>query len=281
MPQPLARRQLLLGAVASLAPALSRATWALPPMQLAFEERFAGPASFYDPASGQGRWKTNYWFGDQKDQSSRCLPNERQIYVDRAYCGIDPFATGKGGLKITAARNGRPDDPKLFNPYTGRTKPVPYTSGLITTETSFQQRYGYFEATVAFPQVRGCWPAFWLLGPPHSDHAGDELDVVEWVASNPKRLFFNAHVAGQAQAAWASGFDTARPNAYGVLWTKDALTWFVNGVKAHERPNPGLHQPMYLLLNLAIGGWDNNLPEDPAGFPASMTISSVKAYRLA
>ena len=102
MPQPLARRQLLLGAVASLAPALSRATSALPPMQLAFEERFAGPASFYDPASGQGRWKTNYWFGDQKDQSSRCLPNERQIYVDRAYCGIDPFATGKGGLKITA-----------------------------------------------------------------------------------------------------------------------------------------------------------------------------------
>jgi beta-glucanase (GH16 family) len=276
----LARRQLLAAAAASLAAPLARATGALPRMQPTFAEDFAGPVSFYDPATGKGRWKTNYWFGDQKDQSSRCLPGERQIYVDRAYCGIDPFAVGKGSLKIIAARNARPGDARLFDPYTGRTRPVPYTSGLITTEKSFQQRYGYFEASMAFPQVRGCWPAFWLLGPPGSPHAGDEIDAVEWVASNPKRLFFNAHLAGQAQATWADGFDTRRPNAYGVLWTKDSLAWFVNGDKVHERPNPGLHQPMYLLLNLAIGGWDNNLPEDPSGFPASLQISSVKAYRL-
>lgn len=280
MPHQIDRRQLLVAAATAPATASFAAAAPAPGLQLTFQERFAGPVSFYNPATGKGRWKTNYWFGDQKDQSSRALPNERQIYVDSAYCGVDPFVLTKAGLKIVADKNRRPNDPRLFDPYTGRVKPIPYTSGLLTTEASFQQRYGYFEAALTFPLVRGCWPAFWLLGPPHSDHAGDELDVVEWVASNPKRLFFNAHLGGKGQASWIDGFEPSRTNTFGLLWTRERLAWFVNGAKVQERANPGIHQPMYLLLNLAIGGWDGNLPEDPAGFPASALISWVKAYKL-
>ena len=252
-----------------------------PPLEASFSETFDRPMSFYDRRTRGGRWKTNYWFGDQGDASSRSLPAEKEIYVDRGFCGIDPFVRSREGLKIIAARNPDPTDARMFNPYTGRKSPLPYTSGIITTETSFRQRYGYFEATMRFPQVRGCWPAFWLLGPPNGPNAGDEIDVVEWVASNPHRLFFNAHFGGKAEAAWVDGYDTDRPNTYGVLWTAKDLAWFVNGKPVHSRANPGLHQPMYMLLNLAIGGWDNNLPEDPNGFPAALVISSVRAYRLA
>lgn len=246
-----------------------------------FSETFDRPLDLYDPRTKSGRWKSNYWFGAQDDVSSRALPDERQVYVDEQFCGVNPFVQGRDGLRIVAAKNERLDDARLFNPYTGRTAPIPYTSGLLTTETSHRQLYGYFEALMSFPQVKGCWPAFWLLGPPHSANAGDEIDVIEWVASNPKRLFFNAHAEGKANAVWYDGYDTAKPHAYGVLWTREQLAWFVNGKKVHERANPGLHQPMYLLLNLAIGGWDNNLPEDPKGFPASLLISSVKAYQVA
>ena len=251
-----------------------------PPLEVSFSETFARPISFYDPRTRAGRWKTNYWFGNQQDASSRALPAEKEIYVDAGYCGINPFVRTGQGLKIVAAKNANPADPRLFNPYTGRTTPLPYTSGIITTERSFRQRYGYFEATMSFPQVRGCWPAFWLLGPPDSPNAGDEIDVIEWVASNPRRLFFNAHFGGKAEATWVDGFDTAQPNTYGVLWTPANLAWFVNGKPVHSRRNPGLHQPMYMLVNLAIGGWDNNLPEDPSGFPCALVVSSVKAYRL-
>ncbi|HEY3694291.1 glycoside hydrolase family 16 protein [Phenylobacterium sp.] len=283
------RRQILGAAATPLAASLAAAPLAasfaenrsgVPGLRLSFQERFAEPVSFYDPVTRAGRWKTNYWFGDQSDQSSRSLPDERQIYVDRSYCGISPFVPAKGGLRILADKNRRPDDARLFSPYTGRVKPFAYTSGLLTTETSFRQRYGYFEATMAFPQVRGCWPAFWLLGPPHTDHAGDELDVVEWVASNPRRLFLSAHIGGKGQSTWVDGFETRAPVAYGLLWTRDKLKWFVNGKQVHERPNPGIHQPMYMLLNLAIGGWDGNLPEDPGGFPAALLITSVEAYAL-
>lgn len=277
----LPRRSVLLAAASALTTSFTGAATALPRMRLTFEEKFAEPVSFHDSATGDGRWKTNYWFGDQTDQSSRSLPNERQIYVDRAYCGVDPFELTQSGLKIVAARNLRPQDPKLFDPYTGRTRPKPYTSGLITTERSFSQRYGYFEAVMQFPAVRGCWPAFWLLGKPHTPRAGDEIDVVEWVASNPKRLFFNVHFGGSARATWVDGFNTQRPTAYGMLWTPQSIAWYVDGAKVDERPNPGLHSPMYMLLNLAIGGWDMNLPEDANGFPAAVLISSVKAFELA
>lgn len=276
------RRQVLAGGV--LAPLAGAARAAPAPGISAapsFSETFGAPLSVVDRATGKGRWKTNYWFGDQNAACSRSLPQEKEIYVDREFCGIDPFRQSEAGLTIIAAKNARPSDPRLFNPYTGRKQPFPYTSGLITTETSFRQRYGYFEARMSFPQVRGCWPAFWLLGPPNGPHAGDEIDVIEWVASNPKRLFFNAHLAGQANSKWIDGYDTARLMTYAVLWTPDRLAWMVNGSKVHEQANPGLHEPMYMLLNLAIGGWDNNLPEDPSGFPAALHVASVKAYRLA
>jgi beta-glucanase (GH16 family) len=271
----LTRRQMIVAAAA--ASQAGGAAHAAPPAGV------SPRPSFFDNFSGgldRARWKTNYWFGDQKDASSRAIPNERQIYVDQTYCGISPFRASPAGLVITADKNRDPADPKLFDPYTGRKSPRPYTSGLITTETSFNQRYGYFEAKMSFPRTRGCWPAFWLLGPPNSDHAGDEIDIIEWVASNPRRLFFTTHLAGAAKATWVDGFDTAKPVRYGLLWTPERLEWFVDGRSVHQRPNPGLNAPMYMLVNLAVGGWDQNLPEDPSGFPASMTVASVSAFPL-
>lgn len=246
-----------------------------------FVETFDEPVSFYHPERKDGRWKTNYWFGDQKTAASRSLPKEKQIYVDQPYCGIDPFWQGRGGMQIQAFKNPKPEDPRTFNPYTGGKAPLPYVSGILTTETSFHQRYGYFEAQMAFPQVRGCWPAFWLLGPPHGRHAGDEIDVVEWVASNPRRLFFHAHLNGKAEGGWKDGYNTAVPHTYGVLWTRREIVWYVDDEEVFRRRNRGLHRPMYMLLNLAIGGWDQNLPEDPQGFPATLLIGDVRAYSLA
>lgn len=246
-----------------------------------FLEDFSAPISFYDPATRAGRWKTNYWFGNPADASSRALPRELQIYVDQAYCGVDPFWQGRGGLQIQAFKNPRPEDPRTFDPYTGGRTPLPYCSGLITTETSFRQRYGYFEAMLAFPQVRGCWPAFWLLGPPHTRRAGDEIDVVEWIASRPERLYFHTHLRGRSDGGWRHGDSTAAPHLYGVLWNRREFVWYVDDMEVFRRPNRGLHQPMYMLLNLAIGGWEHNPADDPASFPASLLIGRVAAYALA
>ena len=36
-------------------------------------------------------------------------------------------------------------------------------SGKITTEGTFDQQFGRFEARLSLPDARGSWPAFWLL----------------------------------------------------------------------------------------------------------------------
>jgi beta-glucanase (GH16 family) len=51
-------------------------------------------------------------------------------------------------------------------------------------------------------------------------------------------------------------------------------------VKRQPTP-PDMNKPMYMLLNLAVGGaWPGN-PDDTTGWPARYSIDYVRAYRFA
>ena len=108
------------------------------------------PESFYAGGEGSvlGR-KTKY-------------NGEQQIYVDPGYegrgmvpLGLNPFKVRDGVLSIVASRI--PSDLKemLFS--------NEYVSGVLTTQKSFSQKYGYFEIRAKIPLGTGVWPAFWLL----------------------------------------------------------------------------------------------------------------------
>ena len=160
-------------------------------LTLTFEESFTGPLSLWDPRSGTGRWKTCYWFGWQPpgqgcvDKSSRTIDTDGSQYVlvDWTYNKVNPFQLSNGLLTIEAARNAYPDDPKTA----GRA----YTTGVITSEPSFSQRYGYFEIRTQLPAGSGLWPAFWMVP---ADHAVPfELDVMENHGSDPNTIYCTAH----------------------------------------------------------------------------------------
>jgi len=38
-----------------------------------------------------------------------------------------------------------------------------YAAGEVSTFTNFRRQYGYFEARMKYPPVKGLWPAFWLM----------------------------------------------------------------------------------------------------------------------
>jgi beta-glucanase (GH16 family) len=253
-----------------------------------FADDFTRPLSLYHPAaSPQGRWKTNYWFADQSDYAgaaSRSLPGEKQLYVDPTANGVNPFHIRDGILEIRAEKSPR-SDPGFASPYPNgliaKGAPFPYTSGLITTERSFRQRYGYFEARMAFPRGRGLWPAFWLLPETHDDATHDEIDVVEWVGVEPNRLLFTAH--GPENGGSLARDDFTSPydfHTYGLLWTPKRLVWYVDQREVRTVTGHHLHRPMYMLLNLAVGGWDGNDKEDPSVFPATLRVDSVRAFGL-
>ena len=229
---------------------------------LTFSEDFQKELSLYDKQTNPaGRWKTNYDFGWQQGASSRTLNDEAEVYVDRNYNSVNPFTISGHALTITAERNREPKDPK--------TGGKPFTSGLLTTSTSFSQLYGYFEMRAKLPADPGAWPAFWLVT--HLNPAittpqhGYEIDVMELLGNDPRQIYCSLHWPNKTGGASAQSFpvsvaNTGMPHTYGVLWSKNSIVWYVNDVEVARKDNFYMQRPMYILTNLALGGWNNNRP---------------------
>jgi beta-glucanase (GH16 family) len=230
---------------------------------LTFDEEFNG---FRAAPDGTARWTTvggNGW---------RTLPanHEAEFYSDSTV-GANPFATAHGGLTITAAPG-----PNAAG--------LPYVSGIITTAHSFSQLYGYFEVRARLPAGRGLWPAIWLLP---SDHSWPpELDIMEMLGSDPSVIFVGTHsIVGNHVAATTTRVDVGDTtddfHLYAVNWTAQTITWYFDGRPIFREPTPAdLHRPMYLLINLAVGGvgsWPGP-PEADTPFPARLRISYVRIF---
>lgn len=229
---------------------------------------------------------------------------ERQWYPNHRYAPlieVQPWRVEERELVIRATRTpdhlrqhvgyGPDDNPSLeaqFGPAW-----YDYLSGRLATHRSFSQTYGYFEAEMKLPAGRGLWPAFWLL--PLSGAWPPEIDVVEVLGHAPKTVFQTLHWADPPGAGpdhhksnhfQGDDFDSSTGyHRYGVLWTPEKVEFFLDG--AHTRTfatPPDMHQPFYMIVNLAVGGsWPESAaggPPDPAAVPAEMRIRSVRAWSL-
>lgn len=229
-----------------------------------------------------GPFRTRYWFGNG-GISSRSIGGatgkELQVYSDKAYNGVDPFDQWGDSLIITA-RPAVGSDPELGG--------KPYTSGLITTEKTFSQRYGRFVMKASLPMGAGLWPAFWLL--PYADmtiktaQKLSEIDIMECLGT-PRVYFTGHHVslpkvgnvpAGQSQSV--KDMPVNYMHEYALEWTKDTVSWFVDGQMVRSIANIGWHEPMYMLANLAVGGWAGAV--DAKALPARLQIDYIRAYQL-
>ena len=253
------------------------------PLVLTFSEEFTGDGlDIYHPVHRPtGKWKTKYDHGDQKGASSRILNDELQVYSDLEFNEVDPFAIADGVLSIRASKLQRLADP--------RNKDRQFASGLITSSPSFHQAYGYFEMRARLPIGDGLWPAFWLLAPYHPDITAPqypgEIDVVELLGRDASTIYCSVHWPtrpdfGEKKSTTLSVRSQAGSwRSYGVLWTKQHLVWYVDDAEVARTPNPGLHRPMYILVNLAIGGSWGGPPSSKTIFPADFKIDYIRAYR--
>ena len=248
-------------------------------MHLTFDDEF-NSLSLYNGVSGT--WNPTYGYSsDLNNFASHVHGEEKQIYVDPAFTGTtsgalgaNPFSIQDGILNITAA----PTSPALADALGG----YQYTSGLITTQQTFQQTYGYFEMSARLPDGQGLWPAFWLL--PAGGWGPPEIDVVEMLGNNPSTIYTTAHstVTGQLQStSFASNVaDTSAGfHTYGVDWEPDQITWYFDGQQIAQTATPAdMHSPMYMLANLAVGGNWPGSPDATTAFPANMQIDYIRAY---
>jgi Ca2+-binding RTX toxin-like protein len=225
-------------------------------------------------------WRTSYaWSGP----ASYSLAGEQQVYVDPSFSGLpgsqasaplglNPFSIQNGHLVITAQPL-----PASDAPYVGGHQ---FSSGMISTQNSFAQTYGYFQMTATLSGTPGAWPAFWML--PTNPHGLDtELDVLESLGTHPDQSHWGARSStGPDQGYWSNTANlTAGQHTFAVEWTPYTLTFFVDGAEVGQMATPSdMNTAMYMIANLAIGGsWAGNAAPDAT---ASVTLDSITAYQL-
>lgn len=251
------RPLLALGLACLLAPPrpASAAEWDRPGWRLTFHDEFDG--STVDTA----QWVKRYKWGEAP------VNGELQAYVD------DAFEVRDGVLSIVGERRSAS--------YAGQT--FDYASGVLCSR--LEQKYGYFEARLKVPAGQGLWPAFWLLGKTGSPGVS-EIDVQEILGSEPSRANLSVHWGtdygtGHRQDAtsWLGPDFSADFHVFGLEWSQDALVWTIDGVERKRHTGPGVPQvPMYVILNLAIGGNWPGPPDDTTPFPARYQVDYVRVY---
>jgi beta-glucanase (GH16 family) len=228
---------------------------------------------------------TKTWLGyDWIVKRTQTSAHEQQLYVDPDYkglttapLGLNPFVVETGILHIVANRVPETIRAKLSG--------YEFTSGVLTTRKSFSQRYGYFEARIKVPSTQALLPAFWLM--PIVNTWPPELDIMEAPTHQKDIIQNTVHWVGANGAATASACKINYPNyskdfhQYGALWTAEKIVYYIDRVPVSQIATPpGLNVPMFMQLNLAVGGDWIGAANANTPIPAEMLVDNVVAYSV-
>ena len=202
------------------------------------------------------------------------------------------------GLLVIEARPQHKLNPRYrpgSNRWQSKREWIDYTSASLTTRGLQEFKYGKFEMRARIDTRLGSWPAFWTLGTERL-HLGwpacGEIDIMEYYTGTVLANIMNRH--GQ----WSTVKEPIVKHG-GELWSKEFHRWtmewdeqkidlFLDGVRMNHLdltqgeytdPENPFHQPVYLILNQAIGATGG----DPAQtkFPIRYEIDWVRVYQRA
>lgn len=172
-----------------------------------------------------------------------------------------------------------------------------FTSGAVDTYGKFAFTYGRVEVRARLPRMgQGIWPAVWMLGSgcnplgqpcPWPTGPASEIDVLEAVSS-PTTLYTNLRHGTSVGTSLSTG-PAARAvddlsddfHTFAVEWDPGAVVrWYLDDELVDERRVPGaFDQPMYLLVNTAVGGDWPGAPDATTPFPQHFDVDFVRVYQ--
>jgi len=182
---------------------------------------------------------------------------------------------------------------------------IPYSVGWVSTASSYNTKYGYFEISCKIPKGEGIWNAFWLASnydwPP-------EIDMFEFWTHKPWYNIFNTNqrkmksgiyagsesntkkfplgIFGKSDLAIRSGFTrlpkniTETFNKYAVEWDENGVYFYFNDILVFRDNVNSLHEslhkyPMHIILNHGVTD-----KSDVSKLPDVMTNMEVDYVRV-
>lgn len=232
------------------------------------------------PYIDRRKWQTTFWQGSS--QRTLWANIEAQYYTDKDYTGdgkimpenkvtFNPFSFEQPG---TLTINATKVPPELWRKFWMGEQRC-FSSGLLISDNRFNFQYGYIEGRFKLPSNRGAWPAFWLLGNDPSKMGDDpkkpnlaaahqwgpEIDIFEFFGHRPTK--HSAGIIGRKdeKLGWHFGFNevgfdiTQDFHTWGLEWNEtETILTFDGKVWAQTATPESSKRPMYLLVNLAVGG---------------------------
>jgi beta-glucanase (GH16 family) len=252
-----------------------------PPEELAGEWIKTLDENFDGASLNEKLWTPRFpWNGPQGGQLQRYAPENVTV------------ANGVASFKVEKRAGHENND---------STRPTrDYTSGLIQSYGKWAQLYGYFEARIKVPYVRGLWPAYWMMPDRGAASGLDmwkrrdtakgamEIDIMEIISEwgpgrNSVATHWDGYGADHKQWGTSQIYFGPTPDGYhvfGLLWEPGKLTWYVDGKKVAEQINERVSNvPAYLKFNVQMGGWATS-EVDVANLPASMQVDYTRAWQL-
>ena len=202
--------------------------------------------------------------------------NESQVYVAGSKDGIDLAFISEGTLKILARRIGSEVNSIRMN-----------------TQRAWQ--YGWFEARIKVSDVKGTWPAFWMMPKNFTSWPGDgEIDIMEYAISTQGKDKSSSSIHCKAYN-WPAGTQKTHVqpvanaatefHVYALEWTASEMKFYVDGKQHLVFKNEGkgrdswpFDAPFYLKFNMAWGG-NMGGATDPNGLPATYEVDYVRVFK--
>ncbi len=234
---------------------------------------------FHDEFDGssldESKWSTCYWWDNEGCTNEGS--GDLQWYMP------DDILVEDGLLRLRA----RERSIEASNEQT-----YDYTSGMVTTgppnyktdPAKFVFRYGYVETRARIPAGQGLLSAFWMLPDDFTSKPGIDGAIIRGGEPSVMHMglyYLDENEESQEESATWVGPDFSEDwHVYGMHWTPNSLTWYVDGVEQwrFEDIETVPATTLYLLFNLTVGGGAGSL-DSSVDFPSYFELDYVRVWQ--
>lgn len=173
-----------------------------------------------------------------------------------------------------------------------------YTSARLKSVDLQEYQFGRIDVRAKLPVDQGLWPAIWALGANYPEigwPACGEIDIMELVGSNPRRIHGTIHWGNNFQQHQSDGqgvsidFPDTFADEYHVFsleWQNNSIKWLLDDMEYHSIDNTTTYgqnypfnEPFFFILNVAVGGQWPGDPDDTTTFPEFMAVDYIRVFQ--